>query len=470
MEHYFNRMQPIILNEHNIDTLNHLLNQFIDEVKGEIDARSQRGSDWLVDEILEAFINVAQYQALRGGSYMVLPQKLKNKKATLNIQNRDDQCLRWALQGALFPAPRGRNPIRPSSYPTEDSLNFTGINFPTPVSQIDWLERQDPNLAINVFGWERDRVIVHRISDKGGEILRINLMITKQGENTHYSYVKRLTALLFDKSKNSNRKHFCERCLHGYKTSDLLERHKPECKGLLKSSTRTEMPKDGENKMSFTNYFKKMKAPYVVYADFECVLRKISGCKPDNKRSFTVKTEKLEPYRFRIIFMVVRSDGTTFDPFSHRGEDVVFTFLIWLQNHERETREDMANKRQLVMTLAEAHERDKSLVKDLYCDSMAVYDYDLGKYCRRSRRRCYHKAAKNKYVPQDRRKPKDEINQWVANNRETCLFCADPLLVPNFKDSVKDHDHMTGRYRGTAHNECNLKLKLNAEYRYSSTT
>ena len=36
-EHYFNRMQPAILNEHNVDTLNHLLNQFIDEVKGEID-------------------------------------------------------------------------------------------------------------------------------------------------------------------------------------------------------------------------------------------------------------------------------------------------------------------------------------------------------------------------------------------------------------------------------------------------
>ena len=35
------------------------------------------------------------------------------------------------------------------------------------------------------------------------------------------------------------------------------------------------------------------------------------------------------------------------------------------------------------------------------------------------------------------------------------------LLVPNFKDSVRDHDHMTGKYRGAAHNECNFKLKLN---------
>ena len=43
MEHYFDWMQPIIVNENNIDTLNHLLNQFIDQVKGEIEAWCQRG-------------------------------------------------------------------------------------------------------------------------------------------------------------------------------------------------------------------------------------------------------------------------------------------------------------------------------------------------------------------------------------------------------------------------------------------
>ena len=95
MEHYFNRMQPAILNEHNINTLNKLLNQFIDEVKGEIEAWSQKGLGWVIDEILEVFINgVAQYQPLRGGGFMELPKKPKNKKAMLNIQNRDNQCLR----------------------------------------------------------------------------------------------------------------------------------------------------------------------------------------------------------------------------------------------------------------------------------------------------------------------------------------------------------------------------------------
>ena len=88
MEHYFNRMQPVIVNEHNMDTLNPLLNQFIHEVKGEIEAWSERGSGWIMDKILKAFINVARYQPMRGGSFMELPTKLKNKKAVLNIQNR----------------------------------------------------------------------------------------------------------------------------------------------------------------------------------------------------------------------------------------------------------------------------------------------------------------------------------------------------------------------------------------------
>ena len=38
MNHYFDRMRPAILNEHNIDTLSALINQFVDEAKGEIEA------------------------------------------------------------------------------------------------------------------------------------------------------------------------------------------------------------------------------------------------------------------------------------------------------------------------------------------------------------------------------------------------------------------------------------------------
>ena len=460
MEHYFNRMQPIVINEHNIDTLNHMLNRFVDKVRGEIEAWSQRGSGWVVDEILEAFINVAQYQPLNGESYMPLPEKLKNKKAILNIQNRDNQCLRWAICAALF-TPRG-DMRRTSSYPTNDGLNFEGIDFPTPVSQIDKLERQNPNLALNVFGWENEQVIVHRISEKDGSIPRINLMITKQGDNTHYSWVKRLTALLYDQNRRNESKHFCERCLHGYKRKELLERHKPECKGLLKSPTRTEMLKEGENKMSFTNYHKQMKVSYVVYADFECVLEKIKGCEPSQDKSFTVKTEKHEPCGFS--YIAVRSDGKLFGPFTYRGRDAVYVFLRWLQNHEREMREDMANKRPLVMTpedwqkhrsATDCHICNKSLVKGTLLDSVSVHNPYTGIYCGQGHRSCLF-AEMKKFAG----KPHEKIKPLMKPKQEKCFFCARPLLVANDKDSVKDHDHITGKYRGAAHNERNFKLRL----------
>ena len=462
MEHYFNRMQPIVLNEHNMDTLKHMLNQYVDEVRGGIETWSQRGSGWVLDEILEAFINVAQYQSLNGGSYMPLPEKLKNKKAVLNIQNRDNMCLRWAIRAALFPARRGLNPQRPSSYPTNDGLNFEGIDFPTPVSQIDKLERQNPNPALNVFGWENEQVIVHRISEKDGGIPRINLMLTEQGDNTHYSWVKRLTALLYDQNRHNESKHFCERCLHGYKRKEMLERHKPECKGLLKSPTRTEMLKEGENTMEFKNFYKQMKVPYVIYADFECVLEKIDGCEPPPDKSYTVKTEKHEPCGFS--YIAVRSDGKLFGPFTYRGRDAVYVFLTWLQNHEIEMRQDMANKRKLVMTPEDwqkhsaamnCHICNKGLVKPLFLDSVSAHNPETGMYFGQSHRTCLFKQMK-KFAGT----PHEKIMPQIKPKQETCCFCGGSLLLTNFRDAVKDHDHITGEYRGAAHNECNFKLRL----------
>ena len=47
---------------------------------------------------------------------------------------------------------------------------------------------------------------------------------------------------------------------------------------------------------------------------------------------------------------------------------------------------------------------------------------------------------------------------WRAfRTAETCHVCDKPLEG----DSVRDHCHITGKYRGAAHNACSLKLRLN---------
>ena len=111
-------------------------------------------------------------------------------------------------------------------------------------------------------------------------------------------------------------------------------------------------------------------------------------------------------------YIAVRSDGKLFGPFNHRRRDAVYVFLMWLQNHEREMREDMANKRPLFMTPedwkgTDCHIYNKSLVKDLFLDSISVYAPETGKYCGQSHRRYCFAAMKSFTGPRRERQPKD---------------------------------------------------------------
>jgi len=54
MEHYFKQKDPAVFNRNNAATVNSTFRRFIDEVKGEIEAWSQRGSGWVVEGVLEA--------------------------------------------------------------------------------------------------------------------------------------------------------------------------------------------------------------------------------------------------------------------------------------------------------------------------------------------------------------------------------------------------------------------------------
>ena len=57
----------------------------------------------------------------------------------------------------------------------------------------------------------------------------------------------------------------------------------------------------------------------------------------------------------------------------------------------------------------------------------------------------------------------EKEDKLEAKFQKNCRYCGNSLLQKNFRDAVKDHCHITGRYRGAAHNECNLKLRINPQ-------
>jgi len=189
------------------------------------------------------------------------------------------------------------------------------------VGQIDKLEAQNRNLAINVFGWENDEVTIHRVSKKEENMPRINLMLIESVIESemiqHYCYVKKVSALLFHETKHQHAKHFCMMCLNHFTRKDLLESPKKYCNGVNGTPTRIEMPERGKNILSFQNYHKQMKMSYMIYADFEALVIKIPGCERE-QTSYTEKTERHEACGYS--YIVVRSDGRSK---VYRGENAV---------------------------------------------------------------------------------------------------------------------------------------------------
>ena len=137
------------------------------------------------------------------------------------------------------------------------------------------------------------------------------------------------------------RKHFCERCLHGYSRKDLLEAHKPDCRGIGQTAVRVEMPSAGENKLTFQNHHKQFPAPFVIYADFEALTTKIEGPELDPCVRSTQNTQLHETWSY--CYVVVRCDGESETPVEYRGLDAAEHFLKAIQNEERLIKGILAN-------------------------------------------------------------------------------------------------------------------------------
>ena len=87
---------------------------------------------------------------------------------------------------------------------------------------------------------------------------------------------------------------------------------------------------------------------WIIYADFESLVEKIHGCKPDPSGSSTTKTEAHTPCGFG--FMAVRSDGETMGPYVYRGKNTVKDFPYYLQIMERDNKDDLHKKANIIMT------------------------------------------------------------------------------------------------------------------------
>ena len=63
-----------------------------------------KGSGWVIKSVDKHEIDISKYKPLRGLHIYHYLKKIKNKKATIIVQNKkDNECFRWCHSAFLFP-------------------------------------------------------------------------------------------------------------------------------------------------------------------------------------------------------------------------------------------------------------------------------------------------------------------------------------------------------------------------------
>ena len=119
-------------------------------------------------------------------------------------------------------------------------------------------------------------------------------MIT-EGEKWHYLAAKNLSGLLGGITSNYVGDVYCLNCFCAYSTKNKLE----ECEN--HNYYRVEMPAKDNNIIKYNQGEKSIKLPFVVYADLECLLEKMSTCQNNPNESSTTEINKHTPSGYSIL-------------------------------------------------------------------------------------------------------------------------------------------------------------------------
>ena len=398
---YFNSKPQIIINNTEIPESLQLSK---DQILNMIAKWISEGSGWTIQSVDNHYLNIVQYQPMKGSSYIELPQELRHhRKGLINMKNEDNECFRWCHIRYLNPQDKNPQRIKKSDKEFIKKLDYSGIEFPVATKQYNKIEKQN-EININVFGYENKQPYPIFVSKEKYE-RQMNLLLITEDENKLYVLIKDFNRFMFNQTKHEHRKHFCMHCLQCFSSEEVLNNHKNNCIQ-VNGTQAVKMPNKDNNILKFNNFHKQQPVPFVIYADFEAITEKISGCQPNNNKSFTDAYQKHTDCGFGYKVVCCYDDKYSQPLKIYRGEKAVYTFL--------------------------------------------EYMLDEVKYCKKVMKKEFNKPLK--MTKEDEKK---------FQKAEECHICDKKYTDKDIR--VRDHCHITGKYRGSAHQECNLKIRVNPE-------
>ena len=282
------------------------------------------GSGWVVTAVLKHYINVAKYDPTKGSSYIDLPPELKNRKATINIKNDDNECFRWCHIRMLNPKKDHAERISQSDKKFVDKLDYSGITFPVDIKQINKIEKQN-KINVNVFNYDNKQLLPIRISkEKHNKVL--NLLLIADGQKQHYVLIKDFNKFMFHQTNHKEKKHFCMYCLQCFSSERVLNNHTENCM-IFNGEQAIKMPSKDNNILKFNNHHKQEPVPFVIYADFEAITEKIKKSDKKQEGSYTEAYQKHIDCGYGYKVVCFHDDKLSRPVKVYRGKNAVNKFL-----------------------------------------------------------------------------------------------------------------------------------------------
>ena len=267
-----------------------------------------------------------------------------------------------------------------------------GIEYPVAVKDIPKFEKQNPNICVNVFGYDTTfyPLYISKLQE-GRHLVNLLLIDDEEEGKSHYCLIRDLNKMLSSASyKCKNRRYFCTYCLHGFTREDLLVKHQPACQS--HGLQAVHLPSEKERWMKFKNFGKSLKALFAIYADFECILEPVQeGGGKKNKHTPC-------GYSYLVVSAVDEYEEQP-EVVTYSGEDVMEHFF-----------DDMISETEHLL------ERLKTNIPMNWGTE----------------------------------------EQQKFEESDDCHICGEFMCLG---DRVRDHCHLTGKFRGAAHKRCNLAFK-----------
>ena len=387
-----------------------------------------------------------------GNKYLKLPASLAAKKCLINIQNTDNACFQYVMVcwklgyhkaledgGIANPErwprfyvegdmPRGRpSANRVLEYKTA-GMDFSMFSFEDHAPTDEELQKFEANEDVSIFVYDW---ATRSCGESTVELLRllrspaklysqeVHLLNYRSGDDSHLvlcTDFQRLASRQRMEHKffgDVHRNRTCPRCMRRFKDNESLQQHLDEAACLeptssLEPPTKTSLPLcDGDGnpaRLTFTAVKKKLRLPVCVYMDYEMFWDSVDTVQQQGNRAYTSvvgRNVRVASYAYYTSAVEGFSIPAGHQLKLYRGDDAEVNSVLSL------------------LELAQA-----------YLDKVVNHPSPL------------------------RMSVEDEERFQDAD----CCHLCDRIFADGV-EKVRDHCHLSGRFRGAAHDACNKQAK-----------